>query len=49
MVHSNSTIVETNMYNKVSRYSNCLVEILENTSNGECSVGWYRTEETQEI
>lgn len=41
--------VSTSIYNKATRYSNCTVEVLENTATGETSVGWYRTEETEEI
>lgn len=40
--------VETNIYDKVTRYTNCTVEVLENTTTGETSVGWYRTERTEE-
>ena len=35
-------------YEKVTRYSNCIVEILEN-DQGDVSVGWYKTKETEEI
>lgn len=41
--------VSTSIYNKVTKYTNCIVEVLENTATGETSVGWYRTEETEEI
>ena len=39
--------VETNIYDKVTRYTNCTVEVLENTQTGETSVGWYKTENTE--
>ena len=38
-----------NLYDKVTRYSNCVVEILENTITGQTSIGWYKTEDTEEI
>lgn len=38
-----------NLYNKATRYTNCIVEVLENSMTGEISVGWYRTDETEEI
>ena len=41
--------VSISFYDKVTRYSNCTVEVLENTATGETSVGWYKTEETEEI
>lgn len=41
--------VSISFYDKVTRYSNCTVEVLENTATGEISVGWYRSEETEEI
>ena len=41
--------IETNMYNKATLYTNCTVEVWENTVTGETSVGWYRTEDTEEI
>ena len=41
--------VETNMFNKSTIYTNCTVEVWENTVTGETSIGWYRTEETEEI
>lgn len=44
------TNIQMNMafYEKVTRYSNCIVEILEN-DQGDVSVGWYKTKETEEI
>lgn len=41
--------IESNMYNKSTLYTNCTVEVWENTITGETSVGWYRTEDTEEI
>ena len=34
--------VEINVYDKVTEYDNCTVQILENTVTGAISVGWYR-------
>ena len=41
--------IESNIFNKATLYTNCTVEVLENTVTGEISVGWYRTEDTEEI
>ena len=41
--------LNTNMYDTVTQYSNCIVEVLENSLTGECSVGWYKTEDTEEM
>lgn len=41
--------IETNLFDKRALYSNCIVEILENTITGEISVGWYKTEDTEEL
>ena len=41
--------IETNLYDKSTIYTNCTVEVWENTITGETSIGWYRTEETEEI
>ena len=43
------TNLETNIFDKVTTYTNCTVEILENTVTGEISIGWYSTEETEEV
>lgn len=43
------TEVRSNIYDKSTIYTNCTVEVWENTVTGETSVGWYRTEETEEI
>lgn len=42
-------INEMNLYDKVTRYSNCIIEILENTITGQTSIGWYKTEDTEEL
>lgn len=39
--------VEINIFDKVDLYTNCTVEVLENTITGEISVGWYRTPATE--
>ena len=36
--------VEINIYDKVTEYDNCTVQILENTATGAISVGWWRNE-----
>ena len=41
--------IETNLFNKSTIYTNCTVEVWENTTTGETSVGWYRTDETMEL
>ena len=41
--------VERIFYDRRVLYTNCTVEVLEDTESGECSVGWYRTDETEEI
>lgn len=38
-----------NIFDQVERYSHCIVEVLSNSITGETSVGWYRTNETEEI
>ena len=43
------TDVKSNIYDKSTIYTNCTVEVWENTATGETSIGWYRTEETEEI
>lgn len=40
---------EINFYDKCEIYSNCIVEVLENSATGDVSVGWYRTDETEEL
>jgi len=41
--------VERIFYDRRVIYTNCTVEVFEDTESGECSVGWYRTDETEEI
>lgn len=43
------TNVEINVFDKCTIITNCLVEIWENTTTGEQSIGYYRTEESEEI
>ena len=40
--------IDTNMYDKCIRVTNCTIEILENTETGDISVGWYRSSESEE-
>ncbi len=39
---------ELNLFNKRTIYTNCIVEVLENTYTNQISVGWYATESTEE-
>lgn len=41
--------IECNIYDKCKIITNCTVEIWTNTITGEESVGWYRTDESEEI
>ena len=41
--------VETNLFDKCTTITNCTIEILENTITHEISVGWYKTEDSEEI
>lgn len=41
--------ITTNLYDEVERYSHCIVEVLTNSITGETSVGWYKTDETEEL
>lgn len=43
------TNIETNMFDKSTIYTNCNVEVWENSVTGETSVGWYKTENTEVI
>ena len=43
------TDVKSNIYDKSTIYTNCIVEVWENTVTGETSIGWYRTHDTVEI
>lgn len=40
--------LDPHIYNKVTKYANCTVEILED-DDGNVSIGWYRQEDTYEI
>lgn len=40
--------VDCNIYNKRTIYTNCIVEVLENTATGKISIGWFPTEDTEE-
>ena len=40
---------EINLYDITTRYSNCIVEVLENSVTGQTSVGWYKTDDTEVI
>lgn len=41
--------VERFLYDRRIVYTNCTVEIYEDKESGDCSVGWYRTDETEEF
>lgn len=43
------TKVETNLFDKSTTYTNCTVEVWENSVTGESSVGWYKTGDTEEL
>ena len=45
----NDENIQMNLYNKATTYTNCTVEIWENTITGEVSWGWCRTDETEVI
>ena len=40
--------VERFFYDRRVVYTNCTVEVFEDTESGECSVGWYITDKTEE-
>ena len=46
---SNLTKVSASIFDKSTVFTNCTVEVLENTFTGDVSVGWLRTEDTEEI
>lgn len=48
-IMDNIVVDEFNLFDKVERYSNCIVEILSNSVTGESSIGWYKTEDTEEL
>lgn len=41
--------IETNLFDNCNYFTNCVVEVLENSITGETSVGWYKTEYTKEV
>lgn len=41
--------IQTNIFDRCTTITNCTVEILENTETHEISVGWYMTEDSEEI
>ena len=42
-------IIETSVYDKCKIITNCTVEIWTNSITGEQSIGWYKTDESEEI
>ena len=42
-------ILETNIYDKCKIITNCTVEVWINSVTGEESIGWYKTDESEEI
>ena len=36
------------IYDKVTTYRNCTVQVLENTVTGDVSVGWWQNEEEED-
>ena len=40
--YSGCESVETNMFDVVEKYDDCVVEVLKNSITGEVSVGWYK-------
>ena len=48
-MNDNIINVETNMFDECTIYTNCTVEIWRNSVTGEVSVGWYRTDDTEEV
>ena len=43
------TNIETNIFDECIIYTDCIVEVWRNSVTGETSVGWRRTENTEEI
>ena len=41
--------VFTNIYDKTTKFTNCVVEIRQNTTTGEMSIGWVKTPDSEEI
>ena len=48
-MNENIIDVKTNIFDKRTLITNCTVEVLENSVTGEVSVGWYKTDESEEI
>lgn len=46
---NNIILAEPIFFNKSTLYTNCTVEVWENTETGDISTGWYRTAETEVI
>ena len=46
---TNIVDVQTNIFDRCTTITNCTVEILENTQTHEISVGWYMTEDSEEV
>lgn len=42
-------VKQFNLYNKETIYTNCTVQIWENTYTGEISIGWYPNEGCEKI
>ena len=40
---------ECNLFNKETIYTNCTVQILENTCTGQISIGWWPNEDCEKI
>ena len=36
-------------FDECTRITNCVIEILRNSETGEISVGWYRTDDSEEF
>lgn len=45
----NVNLLTMGIYDKATTYTHCTVEVWENSLTGECSVGWYRSSETEVI
>lgn len=41
-------IIDVSMYDKEETYTNCTVQVLENTLTGDISVAWFRNPENEE-
>ena len=44
-----NTDIQINMFDKCKIITNCTIEILTNSITGEESIGWYKTDESEEI